>query len=110
MHLAAKVTKQYLLQLETVLKRCEAGFSPDVALSKSGLMQAAPRVKTKAEDVVHVTADHMRDLKKDVRFLHETSQLQSFASQKKASNSHEYAHSAKERKEVRRKLKKMTKV
>eukprot|EP01138_Halocafeteria_seosinensis_P004516 gb/GECG01004620.1/.p1 GENE.gb/GECG01004620.1/~~gb/GECG01004620.1/.p1 ORF type:complete len:494 (+),score=98.00 gb/GECG01004620.1/:1-1482(+) len=104
-----RITKSYTLQLENILKRCEAGYSAEVALSKGSLHQAPAKVKTKAEDVVHVTSEHMRDLKKDVKFLYETTQLKKFATEKKQSSGGEYAHGAKERKHVRRQLKKLTK-
>lgn len=97
----------YLAQAREVVRRCVAGYAPEVALAKALPVTLPAHLSYKKEDSLVLTSDFVRDLKGDVRFLKQAKELRAVDAERKQGNAKEHANTAKVRREARRKLKRL---
>ncbi|CAE7535378.1 unnamed protein product [Symbiodinium sp. KB8] len=84
----------YLAQAREVVRRCVAGYAPEVALAKALPVSLPAHLSYKKEDSLVLTSDFAKELR-------------AVDAERKQGNAKEHANTAKVRREARRKLKRL---
>jgi len=108
--LTESIVKMATAQVNHISAQCVLGYAPQKALEGRSVEELRRMgVSTKRREV-KLTSAVVHDLKHDVKFLEQQEDMRAFVSKSQKGNAKAFAHSTQERKQVRRALRRLTKV